>query len=73
MTDDGVPIGVELLGREWSESDLLKLAYDWEQRAARVPPFSTPPLVNGRRPAPTTWERTSDNLRARFSWDCLPL
>ena len=69
MTDDGLPIGVELLGREWSESDLLKAMYDWEQRAPRVTPFSTPPLVNGRRPAPTTWERTGDDLRAKFTYD----
>jgi Asp-tRNA(Asn)/Glu-tRNA(Gln) amidotransferase A subunit family amidase len=78
LTDDGLPIGIELLGREWSESDLLKVAYDWEQRSARLAPFSTPPLVNGKRPAPTTWDRTSDrggapgvntDLRARFTWD----
>jgi Asp-tRNA(Asn)/Glu-tRNA(Gln) amidotransferase A subunit family amidase len=69
MTDDGLPIGVELLGREWSESDLLKLAYDWEQRAPRVAPFSTPPLVNGKRPAPMTWDRATDDLRAKFTWD----
>jgi amidase len=69
MTDDGLPIGVELLGREWSESDLLKLAYDWEQRGPRLAPFSTPPLVNGTRPAAMTWDRTGDNLRARFTWD----
>jgi Asp-tRNA(Asn)/Glu-tRNA(Gln) amidotransferase A subunit family amidase len=69
MTDDGLPIGVELLGREWSESDLLKLAYDWEQRGPRAAPFSTPPLVNGKRPAPITWDRTGDNLRGQFTWD----
>ena len=69
MTDDGLPIGVEFLGREWSEADLLKVAYDWEQRAPRVAPFSTPPLVHGKRPVPTTWEATSDDLRGRFTWD----
>ena len=69
MTDDGLPIGVELLGREWSESDLLKVMFDWERRAPRLAPFSTPPLVNGKRPTPTTWERTSDDVRARFTHD----
>jgi len=69
LTDDGLPIGIELLGREWSESDLLKVAYDWEQRSPRLAPFSTPPLVNGKRPAPATWERTTEYLRARFTWD----
>jgi amidase len=69
MTDDGLPIGVELLGREWSEPDLLKVAYDWEQRAPRVAPFSTPPLVHGKRPGPVTWETANEHLRARFAWE----
>jgi len=69
LTDDGLPIGIEWLGREWSESDLLKVAYDWEQRSPHLAPFSTPPLVNGKRPAPATWERTTEYLRARFTWD----
>jgi Asp-tRNA(Asn)/Glu-tRNA(Gln) amidotransferase A subunit family amidase len=41
----GVPIGIELLGPEWSEPTLLKLAYAYEQGAhVRRPPRSTPPL-----------------------------
>ena len=41
----GVPIGLELLGPEWSELTLFKLAYAFEQRAhVRRPPQSTPPL-----------------------------
>lgn len=41
----GVPIGLELLGPEWSEPTLFKLAYAFEQRAqVRRPPRSTPPL-----------------------------
>ena len=69
MTDDGLPIGVELLGREWSEADLLKVAYDWEQRAPRVAPFSTPALVHGKRPAAVSWDASGDGLRGRFTWD----
>jgi amidase len=38
----GVPVGIEFLGPEWSEAQLLSLAYAFEQ-VARV-----------RRPAPTT-------------------
>ena len=38
----GVPIGLELLGPEWSEPMLLKLAYAFEQSAQiRRPPVST--------------------------------
>lgn len=41
----GVPVGLELLGPEWSESVLFKLAYAFEQAAkVRKPPASTPPL-----------------------------
>jgi Asp-tRNA(Asn)/Glu-tRNA(Gln) amidotransferase A subunit family amidase len=41
----GVPIGLELLGPEWSELELFRLAYAFEQAArVRKPPASTPPL-----------------------------
>ena len=41
----GVPIGLELLGPEWSEPTLLKLAFAYEQAARhRRAPRSTPPL-----------------------------
>ena len=41
----GVPIGLELLGPEWSEARLLALAFAFEQSARpRKPPQSTPPL-----------------------------
>ena len=41
----GVPIGLELLGPEWSEPVLLKLAFAFEQATRhRKPPRSTPPL-----------------------------
>jgi amidase len=41
----GVPVGLELLGPEWSEPMLFKLAFAFEQAAkVRKPPQSTPPL-----------------------------
>ena len=41
----GVPIGIELLGPDWSEPILIKLAYAFEQIAkVRKSPASTPPL-----------------------------
>jgi len=41
----GVPVGIELLGPDWSEPVLIKLAYAFEQVARiRKPPASTPPL-----------------------------
>jgi hypothetical protein len=44
----GVPVGIELLGAEWSEPVLIKLAYAFEVTAKiRKPPRSTPPLNRG--------------------------
>jgi amidase len=44
----GVPIGIEFLGPPFSEPQLLRIAYGFEQAThARKPPQSTPPL-NGR-------------------------
>jgi amidase len=41
----GVPIGIELLGPDWSEPTLLKLAFAFEQVSGiRQPPAATPPL-----------------------------
>ena len=41
----GVPVGLELLGPDWSEPTLFKLAFAFEQAAkVRKPPQSTPPL-----------------------------
>ncbi len=42
----GVPVGIEFLGRPWSEPELLEFAYGFEQAThARKPPKSTPALV----------------------------
>ena len=41
----GVPVGIELLGPEWSEPALISLAFAFEQVAnSRRPPPSVPPL-----------------------------
>jgi amidase len=55
FTVDGLPIGVELLGGAFTEGRLLNFAYALEQATSpRRPPFSTPALVNGAAPRPTT-------------------
>jgi Asp-tRNA(Asn)/Glu-tRNA(Gln) amidotransferase A subunit family amidase len=76
FTDDGLPIGIEFLGREFSEPDLLKIGYAWEQAAKpRKPPFSTPPLVDGKAPAPIAFEARATShtraLEARLTYDPL--
>ena len=45
----GVPIGMEILGRPFSEPTLIEIAYGFEQATGyRQPPLSTPPLGQGR-------------------------
>ena len=55
FTANGLPVGIELIGRPWADARLVALAYAFEQAAPRRrAPSTTPPLVNGRAPAPTT-------------------
>jgi amidase len=45
FTPDGIPVGVEFIGRPWSEPQLISFAYSYEQSTRhRRPPASTPPL-----------------------------
>jgi hypothetical protein len=70
FSDGGVPVGVELLGAEWTEATLLKMAYAYEQAAhPRRPPFSTPPLVNGAAPAPRKFTAKAGNASVSFVYD----
>jgi len=70
FTDDGLPIGMDLLGTPFSEAKLLAYAYAYEQAThPRRPPFSTPPLVNGKAPAPMTFSTTAGPAKATFTFD----
>ena len=56
FTPDGLPAAIELLGLPWTDARLVALAYAFEQAAPkRRAPLSTPPLVDGRPPAPVTF------------------
>jgi Asp-tRNA(Asn)/Glu-tRNA(Gln) amidotransferase A subunit family amidase len=49
----GVPIGMEILGRPFSEATLIEIAYSFEQATHhRKPPLSAPPLSGKARPGP---------------------
>jgi amidase len=47
FTPDGIPVGMEFLGREFTESDLLGFAYSWEQatHVRRAPSETVPELL----------------------------
>jgi Asp-tRNA(Asn)/Glu-tRNA(Gln) amidotransferase A subunit family amidase len=55
FTADGIPVGMEFLGREFTEGDLLEIGYSWEQAThhRRLP--STTPEIE-----PTWSYRVSD-------------
>jgi Asp-tRNA(Asn)/Glu-tRNA(Gln) amidotransferase A subunit family amidase len=56
FTPDGLPVGIEFLGKPFSDPRLLALAYSFEQAGPqRRPPPTTPPLVGGRAPQPTSF------------------
>jgi Asp-tRNA(Asn)/Glu-tRNA(Gln) amidotransferase A subunit family amidase len=45
----GVPVGIEFLGRPWSEKLLIEIGYGYEQATKhRRPPPTTPPLLSTR-------------------------
>jgi amidase len=47
----GVPVGIEFLGRPWSEKLLIEIGYGYEQSTKRRrPPPSIPPLIAARYP-----------------------
>jgi len=44
---DGLPVGLQILGREWDEAKIISYAYAYEQATHyRVPPPTTPPLAD---------------------------
>ncbi|MDP2958971.1 MAG: amidase family protein [Longimicrobiales bacterium] len=75
FTPQGLPIGVELLGRAFDDARLVGLAYAYEQAAGwRRPPASAPPLVDGHAPPPRSWTVTAvgagpDRAEARLTFD----
>jgi Asp-tRNA(Asn)/Glu-tRNA(Gln) amidotransferase A subunit family amidase len=78
FTDDGVPIGIELMGAAWSEPQLLALAYAYEQAThPRRPPSTTPRLVSGKAPLPAavagTLASTGGPAGARYTFTYDPV
>jgi Asp-tRNA(Asn)/Glu-tRNA(Gln) amidotransferase A subunit family amidase len=70
FTDDGLPVGTDLLGAAFSEQQLLSLGYSIEKvLQVRRSPFSTPPLMNGKAPAPQSIAITIGSQRISLSYD----
>ena len=75
FTAEGLPVGIELLGRAFGDVRLVSIGYAFEQLGPRRrAPFSTPPLVNGKAPASIAFSVTAGNApdraaAARFRYD----
>lgn len=70
FTPDGLPIGVELLGRAWTDARLMSMAYAYEQAASpRRSPHLTPPLGAPNRLTPTSFTVTVGGVTAVFTFD----
>ncbi len=70
---DGMPVGLEMIGREFAEVELIRLAFAFEQATAhRRSPESTPSLIDP--PGPVVMEVATDAgdgiaLRGRLVFD----
>ncbi len=74
FTNDGLPVGIEFMGRPKSDVRLVGLAYALEQLLARrAAPSTTPALRAGLAPAPVTTATTlasgSARATARITYD----
>jgi amidase len=70
FSEDGLPVGMDLLGRTFGEADLLALGFAIEQTLKlRRPPFSTPPLIDGKVPATRVTSVTSNGATLNLSFD----
>ena len=73
-TRDGLPVGVELLGRPYSDRQLLGLGHAFERATRhRQPPDTTPALFAGAAPVPMAFTASASSdagsLTVRFELD----
>lgn len=70
-----LPIGLQLIGRPWSEGLLLKLAGAWEAGFGRVHPAAVPPpegeRAAGKKKHPAAAVRVGESLCACPLWAAL--
>ena len=70
FTEDGMPIGMDLLGAAFTEQELLSLGLAIEETLHfRRTPFSTPALVAGARPAPRSTTVTFAGTTVKLTFD----
>lgn len=74
FTNDGLPVGLELIGRPFDDANLVAMAYAFEQSpggARRRAPLTTPALLDGRAPAAQVYRARAGASVAAFRFDAL--
>jgi Asp-tRNA(Asn)/Glu-tRNA(Gln) amidotransferase A subunit family amidase len=76
FTADGLPVGVELLGRAFDDAKLVSYAYAYEQATHRRRPPARTPALSGRSNIPLiTWQSSAQapgangTVSAKFTFD----
>ena len=70
FTADGLPTGLELLGRPFSDARLVAYAYAFEQAGPRRrPPPAAPALVNGHAPRPVAFAASAGGAEGHFIFE----
>ncbi len=74
FTNDGLPVGLELMGRPFDDARLVAMAYAFEQSPGGVrrrAPLTTPVLLNGRAPGAQAYGARAGAAVAAFRFDAL--
>jgi Asp-tRNA(Asn)/Glu-tRNA(Gln) amidotransferase A subunit family amidase len=74
FTNDGLPVGLELMGKPFEDAKLVAMAYAFEQSPGgmrRRPPLTTPMLRNGRVPAAQLYRARPGSANVTFRFDAL--
>lgn len=74
FTNDGLPVGLELMGKPFDDANLVAMAYAFEQSAGGVrrrAPLTTPVLQNGRAPGAQVYRARAGGATVSFRFDAL--
>jgi amidase len=74
FTADGLPVGLEMMGKPFEDATLVSMAYAFEQSPGGVrrrAPLTTPVLRNGRAPGAQTYRARAGVAVVAFRFDAL--
>ncbi|HZI29827.1 MAG TPA: amidase family protein [Gemmatimonadaceae bacterium] len=74
FTNDGLPVGLEMMGKPFDDVKLVAMAYAFEQSpggARRRAPLTTPVLRNGQPPGVQTYRARAGSASVSFRFDAL--